>query len=78
MTGGVRVAAAGAVVVALLLGPKITKAIPIPTVGRLTSGRGTSPRGIAPSGDFTDDCGEGAGRWSATAPVPETNVRRET
>jgi hypothetical protein len=33
MTGGVRVAAAGAVVVALLLGPKITKAIPIPTVG---------------------------------------------
>jgi hypothetical protein len=33
MTSGVRVAAAGAVVVALLLGPKITKAVAIPTAG---------------------------------------------
>ena len=33
MTSGVRVAAAGAVVAALLLGPKITKAVAIPTAG---------------------------------------------
>jgi hypothetical protein len=33
MTSGVRVAAAGAVVVALLLGPKITRAVAAPTVG---------------------------------------------
>src|SRR5437868_612270 len=33
MTSGVRVAAAGAVVVALLLGPKISKAVAVPTLG---------------------------------------------
>ena len=33
MTSGVRVASAGAVLVALLLGPKITKAVAAPTVG---------------------------------------------
>ena len=33
MTSGVRLAAAGAVVIALLLGPKIIEAVPVPTAG---------------------------------------------
>jgi hypothetical protein len=74
MTSGMRVAATGAVVVALLLGPKLTKAVAIPTMGAshpvVARVLAALPR-QAPSRMIAEKAQVVA---PAAAPLPETNA----